>query len=55
MSAHGRVQLSFEVVPVENVELMSNIQEMFLPFLRIDEGTDLNKKFTNMIKYQLYM
>lgn len=55
MSAHGRIQLSFEIVPVENVELMSNFQEMFLPFLRIDEGTDFNVKFTNIIKYKIYM
>lgn len=55
MSAAKRVMLSYEIVPIEEIEQMKNLQEMALPMLWIDEGANLNKTYVNQIKYQLIL
>lgn len=55
ISAAGRLQLNFEVGPVEEIEMMNNLQPMLLPFAWFENGVDLKKKFVNMLKYQLIL
>lgn len=51
----GRGQANFEIVPVEGIPFMENLQSMYLPMFWFEDGVDLEKKFTNMIKYQLIL
>lgn len=55
ISAMGRGQASFEVVPIEEIPFMKDLQEMYLPLFWFEDGVDLEKKFTNMLKYQLIL
>lgn len=49
------MQLNWDVVPLEDIPIMKDIQEMLLPMLWIEEGVQLNKTFVNMLKYQLVL
>lgn len=49
------MQLNWEVVPLEEVKIMKDFQEMLLPMMWIEEGVQLNKTFVNMLKYQLIL
>lgn len=51
----GRVQVNIEIVPIESIEMMKDLQPMYLPVLWFEDGVDLEKKFTNMLKYQLIL
>lgn len=55
LSGAKRLQLSWDVKPLEEVEIMSKLQEMLLPMMWIEEGVQLNKTFVNMLKYQLIL
>lgn len=55
ISAYGRLQLNFEIGPVEEIEMMNNLRPMLLPFAWFEDGVDLKKKFVNMLKYQLIL
>lgn len=50
-----RMQLSWDVVPLEEVPILKDMQEMLLPMLWLEEGVQLNKTFVNMLKYQLIL
>lgn len=49
------MQLNWDVVPLEEVPILKDIQEMLLPMLWLEEGVQLNKTFVNMLKYQLIL
>lgn len=53
--AAGRFQINIDVVPIEDIEILKNVQPMFLPVLWAEEGVVLPKKFSNMLKYQLVL
>lgn len=55
ISAMGRGQANFEIVPIEEIPFMKNLQPMYLPMFWFEDGVDLDKKFTNMLKYQLIL
>lgn len=55
VSALGRAQVNFEVVPIEGVTIMKDLQPMYFPVLWFEDGVDLGKKYTNMLKYQLIL
>lgn len=46
---------SLELEPVTEVEVMANVPKVTLPVFWIEEGLDLNKTFTNLLKYQLFL
>lgn len=46
---------SFELEAVAEVDVMANISKVTLPVFWIEEGLDLNKTFTNLLKYQLFL
>lgn len=55
MSAMGRGQINFEIVPVEEIPFMKDLQSMYLPMMWFEDGVNLEKKYTNMLKYQLIL
>ncbi|XP_055299434.1 sensory neuron membrane protein 1-like [Sitodiplosis mosellana] len=55
VSAMPRVQVNFEVVPIEEIPYMKDLQPMYLPLLWLEDGVDMPKKFINMLKYQLIL
>lgn len=55
ISAMGRGQANFEIVPIEEISFMKDLQPMYLPMFWFEDGVDLEKKFTNMLKYQLIL
>lgn len=55
VSAKIRIQLSYEVVPIKAISYMKDLQSMYLPLLWIEDGIDMPKKYSNMLKYQLIL
>ncbi|XP_031619154.1 sensory neuron membrane protein 1-like [Contarinia nasturtii] len=49
VSAIGRAQVNFEIVPIESVDMMKDLQKMYLPLLWFEEGVNLSKKYTNLL------
>lgn len=50
VSAAKRLQFNLEVVPVEEVEVLKNVQEMLYPLFWVEEGVALNDTFAAMIR-----
>lgn len=40
---------------VEEVDVMRNLTNRIMPILWVEEGLSLNKTFSNMLKYQLFL
>lgn len=55
VNAAGRFQVNFELVPIEEIEIMKNLRPMYFPVLWAEESVSLGKKFTNLLKYQLIL
>lgn len=55
VSAMPRVQINFEVVPIERIPYMKDLQPMYLPLMWFDDGVDMPKKYVNLLKYQLIL
>lgn len=55
VSAMPRVQINFEVVPIEEIPYMKDLQPMYLPLMWFDDGVDMPKKYVNLLKYQLIL
>lgn len=47
--------MNFEIVPIEDIPYMAELQPMLLPIMWIENGMDLPKKYTNMLKNQLIL
>lgn len=55
MSGAKRLQFNFDLLPLQEVEVMKELPEMVFPILWVEEGVNLNKTFVNMLKYQLFL
>lgn len=49
------MQLNWEVKPLAKIDMMTQLQEMLLPVMWVEEGVSLNKTYVNMLKYQLIL
>lgn len=55
LSAAKRLQFNLEVKPIPDIDIMANFREMLFPLFWIEEGANLDKKFTNKIKNTLFL
>lgn len=55
LSGAKRLQLNMDMVPVPEVECMKNLPEMLMPMIWLEESIHLNKTWTNLLKYQLFL
>lgn len=55
VKATNRLQFSIPVEPIASIEYLKNFQKMVFPIFWIEEEVALNKTFTNMLKYQLFL
>lgn len=55
VSAAKRLQFNLEVVPVEEVEILKDVQEMLYPLFWVEEGASLNDTFAAIIRNSLIL
>lgn len=55
MSGAGRFQLNFELEPVPQIDIMSNLPKMIFPFIWFEEGADVPDALVNLLKYTLIL
>lgn len=49
------MQFNWEMVPIPEIPIMAELPEMIFPIIWIEEAVNINKTYTNQLKYQLIL
>lgn len=55
MVVSKRAQISWQVEPLEDIDVMQEVRPMLLPMFWIEESMRLPRNLKNLVKYQLVL
>lgn len=55
VKALNRLQFSWSMEPIDSLDYLKDVREAYIPAFWLEEELVLNKTFTNMLRYQLFI
>lgn len=55
VEGYKRLQFSLKIEPISEFDIMSQMPSVLFPLIWVEESVQLNKTYTNLLKYQLFL